>query len=71
MQMNAFGGQTGSQDNAIVQFTSTKLRPGVYKVTPSTPLHPGEYCFLSGQGFGGFMPGAASANKLFDFGITE
>jgi len=72
MQMNSFGGmQTGSQDNATVRFTSTKVRPGVYKVTPSTPLQPGEYCFLSGQSVGAFMPGAGSANRLFDFGITQ
>ena len=72
MQMNSFGGmQTGSQDNATVRFTSTKVRPGVYKVTPSTPLQPGEYCFLSGQSVNAFMPGAGSANRLFDFGITQ
>jgi hypothetical protein len=70
MQANAFGAQSGSQDKATVQFTFTKLRPGVYKVTPNAPMHPGEYCFLSAQMGGAFAPGAAAANKLFDFGIV-
>jgi len=69
MQMNAFGSQSGSQDSATVTFSFTKLRPGVYKVTPNVPLHPGEYCFLSAQLGGAFAPGAAAANRLFDFGI--
>ena len=69
MQANAFGSQSGSQDNATVTFTFTKLRPGVYKVTPNAPMHPGEYCFLSAQTGGAFAPGAAAANKVFDFGI--
>jgi hypothetical protein len=68
-QANAFGSQSGSQDKATVQFTFTKLRPGVYKVTPNAPLQPGEYCFLSAEMGGAFAPGAAAANKLFDFGI--
>jgi hypothetical protein len=69
MQANAFGSQSGSQDNATVTFTFAKLRPGVYKVTPNAPMHPGEYCFLSAQTGGAFAPGAAAANKVFDFGI--
>jgi hypothetical protein len=69
MQANAFGAQSGSQDNATVQFTFTKLRPGLYKVTPSGPLRPGEYCFLSASMGGAYVPGAAAANRLFDFGI--
>ena len=69
MQANAFGSQSGSQDKSTVQFTFAKLRPGVYKVTPNAPLQPGEYCFLSAEMGGAFAPGAAAANKLFDFGI--
>ena len=69
MQANAFGSQSGSQDSATVPFTFTKLRPGIYKVTPNAPLHPGEYCFLSASGGGAYAPGAATASKLFDFGI--
>lgn len=69
MQANAFGSQSGTQDKATIQFTFTKLRPGVYKVTPNAPLRPGEYCFLTAQTGGAFAPGAATANKLFDFGI--
>ncbi len=70
MQANAFGTQSGSQDSATIQFAFAKIRPGVYKVTPNVPLHAGEYGFLSAQTAGAFAPGAASANKVFDFGIT-
>ncbi len=69
MQANAFGSQSGTQDNSSVAFTFTKLRPGVYKVSPNAPLHPGEYCFLSAQAGSAYAPGAAAANKVFDFGV--
>jgi len=54
---------------AVASFKFTKLRSGVYKVVPHAPLEPGEYCFLSAAGIGGFGAGAASASRLFDFGI--
>ena len=54
MQANAFGSQSGTQDNASVQFTFDKIRPGVYKVKPNAPMHPGEYGFLSSQTGGAF-----------------
>lgn len=69
MQANAFGSQSGTQDNASVQFTFEKIRPGVYKVKPNAPMQPGEFGFLSSQTGGAFAPGAATANKVFDFGI--
>ncbi len=69
MQANAFGSQSGTQDNANVPFTFHKLRAGVYKVTPNAPLRSGEYGFLSSQVGGAFAPGAATASKVFDFGI--
>lgn len=69
MKVNAFGSSAGTDDKANVEFTFEKLKPGIYKVTPKQPLAPGEYCFL-GAGIGGaFAPGAAQANRLFDFGV--
>jgi len=53
----------------VASFKFTKLRSGVYKVVPDAPLEPGESCFLTSAGFGTFAAGAASASRLFDFGI--
>jgi hypothetical protein len=69
-QMNAFGGSSGTQEKANVPFTSVKIRPGVYKITPNAPLKPGEYAFLTASGMGAFAPGAAAASRLFDFGVN-
>jgi len=70
MQANAFGSSEGTDDKANVPFTHVKIRPGVYKVTPSSPLKPGEYGFLSAMAMGAFAPGAAGANRVFDFGVN-
>lgn len=70
MKMNAFGSSSGTEDKANAPFTSTKIAPGVYKVVPNTPLKPGEYAFISAAVSGAFAPGAASANRLFDFGVN-
>ena len=70
MKANAFGGSAGTDDKANIPFDFEKLKPGIYKVTPKAPLKPGEYCFLSAGGMGGaFAPGAATANRLFDFSL--
>jgi len=70
MKANAFGASSGTEDKANVPFTSTKLEPGIYKVVPNAPLKPGEYAFISAGTTGAFMPGAAAANRLFDFGVN-
>lgn len=70
MKMNAFGSSSGTEDKANVPFASTKIAPGVYKVVPNAPLKPGEYAFISAAASGAFAPGAASANRLFDFGVN-
>lgn len=70
MSMNALGGQSGTDEKASIRFTSTKLRPGVYQVTPSAPLQAGEYCFLSSLGVGAFGAGSAGASRLFDFTVA-
>jgi hypothetical protein len=69
MKANAFGSSAGTDDKANIPFTFEKLKPGIYKVTTKAPLASGEYCFL-GAGIGGaFAPGAAQANRLFDFSV--
>ncbi len=70
MQMNAFGGSSGTEEKANISFTSVKIRPGVYKITADAPLKPGEYAFLTASGMGAFAPGAAAASRLFDFGLN-
>jgi len=70
MQANAFGSSTGTDNKSTIQFAITKLRQGVYKLTTSAPLAPGEYCFLSPSPAGANGPGAAGSNRLFDFGVT-
>jgi hypothetical protein len=69
MKANAFGSSTGTDDKANIGFDFEKLRPGVYKVKAKNPLGPGEYCFISASMGGVFAPGAATANRLFDFSV--
>ena len=71
MASNAFGTSSGTDQKASIRFSFTKLRPGVYKVTPNAPLLPGEYCFLSSAGLGRRGPGSAGANRLFDFAVAS
>jgi hypothetical protein len=69
MKGNAFGTSSGTEEKSSIPFTFRKLKPGVYKVTPNAHLTPGEYCFLSAEG-SAFAPGAATANRVFDFGVS-
>lgn len=43
-----FSDRQGVQSKDIVDFSIKKLRPGVYEVSPKSPLTPGEYCFFYG-----------------------
>ncbi len=70
MVSNIFGSSSGTDQKASIRFSFTRLRPGVYKVTPNAPLPPGEYCFLSSAGLGRRGPGSAGANRLFDFAVA-
>ena len=69
MKANAFGSSAGTDDKANIPFTFEKIKPGIYKVTAKNPLSPGEYCFLSASYGGAYAPGAATANRLFDFSV--
>ena len=70
MTANVFGASSGTDQKSSIHFSFTKLRPGVYKVTPNAPLQPGEYCFLSSAGLDRHGPGSAGANRLYDFAVT-
>jgi hypothetical protein len=69
MKANAFGSSSGTDDKANIGFKFEKLKPGIYRVTPTRDLSAGEYCFLSASMGGAYAPGAAAANRLFDFGV--
>jgi hypothetical protein len=66
-QANAYGAQSGTQDKANVEFTSTRLAPGTYHVVPKAPLADGQYAFI----VGGSATAATLGNRLFDFGIAR
>ena len=66
---NVFGASGGTDDKAVVPFTYTKLRPGVYKVVLSAPLPAGEFGFISSGGSVNVGPmGSTTNSRVFDFG---
>jgi len=69
-EQGAFGSASGSDAKSMVLFKSERIRTGLYKVTPSQPMEPGEYCFLASAGMmGAPMAGAAAAADIFDFSV--
>ena len=62
-----FSDRQGVQSKDTVDFSIEKLRTGVYKVTPKSPLTPGEYCFFYAAGTA--INAQSGAGKLFDFGV--
>ena len=63
---NIGGVKTGVSDKARVGFTYDDVAPGVFKVTPTAELPPGEYGFVSSIGAGTGMGGIA---RIFDFAV--
>lgn len=68
MEAGAFGMSQGTDSKSAVSFRSERIRSGVYRVFPLSPLRDGEYCFLAGIGVGG--AGAAAAVDIFDFSVA-
>jgi hypothetical protein len=60
------GVATGVQDNQRLTLTYTDVRPGVFSVTPSGDLAPGEYAFV--YSIAGGMNGMS---RIFDFSVTS
>ena len=63
---NIGGAKTGISDKARVSFSYDDVAPGVFRVTPSVPLAPGQYGFLYSAGAGSGMGYGA---RIFDFAI--
>jgi hypothetical protein len=70
-QFNITGMQTGVMDKARVAFTYDDVSPGVFKVTPSGDLAPGEYGFVYSITSGGGAMGAGASAKIFDFAVVK
>jgi hypothetical protein len=56
------GVKSGISDKARMSFSYEDVAPGVFKVTPSVDLAPGEYGFLHSV-----TPGAGA--RVFDFAV--
>lgn len=60
----------GTDPKAMIAFKADKIRPGVYRVTPTANMEPGEYAFI-GAGTGAMgMAGTSAAMDIFDFAVT-
>jgi hypothetical protein len=66
--MNIGGAKSGVMDKDRIAFRSNELRPGVYEVTPASPLKPGEYGFIFS--LGGAGAGGAMTARIFDFAVA-
>lgn len=65
-EFGAFGSSTGTRSKDVIDIEFKKIAPGVYRVTVTQPLQPGEYCFFYA---GTNMAMGMAGGKLFDFGI--
>lgn len=61
---NAYGSEIGIDENSKVRFTYVEVAEGIFKVTLTGDLKPGEYCFI----YTGATPSMYSNDKVFDFG---
>lgn len=68
--MNIAGAKQGVMDKDRIGFEVEQIRPGVFKVTPSQPLVPGEYGFIQALTGGNVSGGGgAMTARVYDFGI--
>ena len=67
-EFGMWGGSAGTRSEDTVDLKMERLRPGVYRVTPGTPLEFGrESCLFYAAGSQAL--GGGAAGKLFDFGV--
>jgi hypothetical protein len=66
MSLNIGGAKTGVSDKARVAFTYEDVAPGVFRVTPTADLPPGEYGFVASMSAG---VGMGSIARIFDFSV--
>lgn len=70
--INIAGAKQGVMDKDRIEFQSEQIRPGVFKVTPTTNLKPGEYGFIQALTGGNVSGGGgAMTARVFDFGIMK
>ena len=73
-EFSMWGASSGNNQKSVVAFKSERVKPGLYKVTLSGPLKPGEYCFMAApvatSSYAG-VAGATAAHDLFDFGVDK
>jgi hypothetical protein len=69
MSMGGLGGgmSNGPEKKDLTDFSSAKIGSGIFKVTLSQPLKPGEYAFTaSSAGMGAMVAGG----QVYDFGVS-
>lgn len=64
---NDYGSSAGIPNKLKVPFDYEEIAEGIYKVTFTEPLEPGEYCFL----YASTIPTNYANDKVFDFGIRD
>lgn len=70
--INIAGAKQGVMDKDRIEFESQQIRPGVFKVTPTINLEPGEYGFIQALTGGNVSGGGgAMTARVFDFGVTK
>ena len=72
-KFNIGGAKSGVMDKDRIAFQYDQLAPGVFKVSPTAPLSPGEYGFLysvSSSGMG-MASGGNMMARAFDFSIVN
>jgi hypothetical protein len=68
--MSILGGLSGGfEEDTVVKFTSTKLKPRKYLLRFDSDLPPGEYAFYPIAGLQASSTGVTTSGKLYDFGI--
>lgn len=73
LRQNISGTQAGVMDTVRIDFTYEDVAPGIFKVTPSEPLPPGEYAFVYASAGAGNMMNmygmGGQGTRIFDFGV--
>lgn len=68
--LNIAGSKQGVMDKDRISFETEQVKPGVFKVTPSQPLLPGEYGFIQALTGGNVSGGGGALTaRVYDFSI--
>lgn len=67
-EVGAFQMNAGTRAQDTVPVRVEKVAPGIYRVTPTEVLGPGEFCVFHAAGMTA-LPGGGVTGKLFDFGV--